>query len=167
MAQFRRGNPYDPGYALPQHVLAEPPGRGTFVTAVSNRRNYDIPEHIPDGGYALPEYIRNEPHGQNARSTWQIPRKHADGFIPGDLGNVFVDAFKQNPAAAITGAALGVLTNAAIGAAVAFLIGRNKKAAFGGALVGAGSSVAAVAVGVPYVSYGGLVGAAIIGYMKK
>lgn len=32
MAQYSRPTPWNPGYAIPDYVMAEPPGRGTFTT---------------------------------------------------------------------------------------------------------------------------------------
>jgi hypothetical protein len=42
MAFFQIPNPWNPGYALPDYVLAEPPGRGTFTTAMLPRRTVDV-----------------------------------------------------------------------------------------------------------------------------
>lgn len=38
MSFYRLPNPYNPGYAIPKYVMAEPPGRGTFTTKMIPRR---------------------------------------------------------------------------------------------------------------------------------
>ena len=52
MAFFQIPNPWNPGYALPDYVLAEPPGRGTFTTAMIPRRTVDV---LPPDYLAQPE----------------------------------------------------------------------------------------------------------------
>lgn len=59
MAFYQLPNPYDPHYAIPEYVMAEPPGRGTFTTKWLPRGTiYDL---VPDsfakpilGGGATP-----------------------------------------------------------------------------------------------------------------
>jgi hypothetical protein len=46
MSFYHLPNPYNPGYAIPDYVLAEPPGRGTFTTKWLPRGT--IPDLIPD-----------------------------------------------------------------------------------------------------------------------
>lgn len=46
MAFYHLPNPYDPHYAIPEYVLAEPPGRGTFTTKWLPRGT--IPNVVPD-----------------------------------------------------------------------------------------------------------------------
>jgi hypothetical protein len=46
MSFYHLPNPWNPGYAIPQYVMAEPPGRGTFTTKWLPRGT--IPELIPD-----------------------------------------------------------------------------------------------------------------------
>lgn len=46
MSFYHLPNPYNPGYALPEYVKAEPPGRGTFTTAWLPRGT--ISELVPD-----------------------------------------------------------------------------------------------------------------------
>jgi hypothetical protein len=38
MAFYHLPNPWNPGYAIPEYVMAEPPGRGTFTTKMLPRR---------------------------------------------------------------------------------------------------------------------------------
>ena len=75
MAHFRKSHPYNPGYALPANVLAEPPGRGTIQGAYIPRRTFaEIPPGWT-GGYDLPAYIKNENHGKGAATGKYIRRK--------------------------------------------------------------------------------------------
>lgn len=46
MAFYHQAHPWNPGYAVPKYVLAEPPGRGTFTTKQLPRRT--ISQVIPD-----------------------------------------------------------------------------------------------------------------------
>jgi len=89
MAQFRSPNPYDPHFALPDNVLAEPPGRGTITTAQLPRRTMGFVPKDWDGGFALPNYIRAEPHGRGtAISTYQARRKTIPFKIPESLAGI-------------------------------------------------------------------------------
>lgn len=42
MSFYQLPNPWNPGYALPDYVLAEQPGRGTFTTAMLPRRTVSV-----------------------------------------------------------------------------------------------------------------------------
>lgn len=106
MSQYRTRNPYNPGYALPDNVLAEPPGRNTIATVQRQRRTFDSPGVIPQAwrtGYALPDYVEAEPLGRGAISTYQRPRKTIPTLIPNALGDdsassivgSSIDPFKQ------------------------------------------------------------------------
>ncbi len=46
MSFYHLPNPWNPHYAIPDYVMAEPPGRGTFTTAWLPRRT--ISELVPD-----------------------------------------------------------------------------------------------------------------------
>lgn len=46
MSFYHLPNPWDPHYAIPDYVMAEPPGRGTFTTQWMPRGT--IPELVPD-----------------------------------------------------------------------------------------------------------------------
>lgn len=46
MSFYHLPNPWDPGYAIPEYVMAEPPGRGTFTTKWMPRGT--IPTLVPD-----------------------------------------------------------------------------------------------------------------------
>jgi len=46
MPFYHLPHPYNPGYVIPDYVLAEPPGRGTFTTAWMPRGT--ISEVVPD-----------------------------------------------------------------------------------------------------------------------
>jgi hypothetical protein len=65
MAFFQIPNPWNPGYALPDYVLAEPPGRGTFTTAMIPRRTVDV---LPPDYLAQPE-IAEGGDGVEARTS--------------------------------------------------------------------------------------------------
>ena len=47
---YRLPHPWDPGFALPDYVRAEPPGRGVFVTAYTPRKTIQslIPQYLGD-----------------------------------------------------------------------------------------------------------------------
>lgn len=46
MPFYHQPHPWNPGYAIPKYVLAEPPGRGTFTTKWLPRRT--ISNVVPD-----------------------------------------------------------------------------------------------------------------------
>lgn len=86
MAQFRINHPWDPGYALPPHVMAEPPGTGTLTTAQLPRKTFDDPVPGYTGGFAVPAYIREEPIGRGAATTMWARRKTIPLYVPDALG---------------------------------------------------------------------------------
>ena len=55
MAFYHFRHPYNPGYAVPDYVLAEPPGRGTFTTAWLPRGTISqvIPDYLAKPGRKL------------------------------------------------------------------------------------------------------------------
>lgn len=94
MAQFRIKNPYDPGYALPDYVMAEPPGTGTITTAQLPRKTFDDPVPGYTGGYAVPAYIAQEPIGRGAATTMWARRKTIPLYVPESLGTDGADALR-------------------------------------------------------------------------
>jgi hypothetical protein len=84
--QYRRPHPYNPHYALPDHVMAEPPGTGTFTTAYSPRGTYTERPRGWTGGYAQPAYIEAEPSARGAMMTHWLPRRWLPMPIPEALG---------------------------------------------------------------------------------
>ncbi len=88
MAQLRTPNhPYDPGFTLPDNVLAEPPGAGTMTTQVLHRKSFYGAPRDWNGGYAVPDYIQAEPAGRGAAYAYDLPRKSIQQNIPGSLGD--------------------------------------------------------------------------------
>lgn len=81
-------HPWDPKFALPSSILAEPPGnRGSHITAQIPRKTYDALVPYNDM-YALPDYLENP--GTEARYTRALQRKWIPSItsisMPG-LGN--------------------------------------------------------------------------------
>lgn len=76
MAQYRTRNPYDPRFALPANIMAEPPGRGAMVTAQLPRKTIgSMPRDASySSGYAVPNYIADEVPGRGAATTRMLPR---------------------------------------------------------------------------------------------
>lgn len=88
--QFRKAHPWDGGYAIPDHVMAEPPLRGTFTGRGIPRRTIDAPA-VPKAwqtGHAYPNYVGQEPIGQGVFRTKYYPRKSIDVLIPEYLGDI-------------------------------------------------------------------------------
>ena len=100
MAHFRAHHPWNPGYAIPKSVLAEPPGnRGARITAQLPRRT--ISENtlaVPPWrtGFVLPREAAEDPPGRGARVTFQLPRKTVDTLLVPALGD---DRGPENPLA--------------------------------------------------------------------
>lgn len=65
MAFYQIPNPWNPGYALPDYVLAEPPGRGTFTTNMIPRGTVDV---LPPDYLARPELTKDD-GGVEARTS--------------------------------------------------------------------------------------------------
>lgn len=86
MAQYRVNHPYDPGFALPLNVMAEPPGRGTLTTAQLPRKTFFPGSRNWTGGYALPDYVMAEPQGRGTITTSQARRKTIPMKIKSPLG---------------------------------------------------------------------------------
>jgi hypothetical protein len=84
MAQIRIPHPWNPGYALPKYVKAEPDGRGAFSTRYIKRGTFfDAPKSMRDGaGYALPNYVRAEPVERGTFTTKYTPRRTVGALAP-------------------------------------------------------------------------------------
>lgn len=82
MSQFQYKNPWDPGYAIPKYVLAEPQGRGTFTTRQLPRGTISqVPKDLHNGGFAVPKYAKRR-FGENPLVTNMIPRRTVSTFAP-------------------------------------------------------------------------------------
>lgn len=90
---FRKPHPWDGNYAIPDNVMAEPPGRGTVTTKQRRRRTIDDPAIAPPWrpGYAYPAYVGQEPIGRGVYRTKYRPRKTIDVLIPKYLGDDELD----------------------------------------------------------------------------
>lgn len=91
MAQYRIPHPWNPRFALPANVMAEPPGRHTITTAQRARKSFDMPGYVPKawrGGFDIPKYIKQENIGRGAASAMQRTRKTFDAMIPDALGDI-------------------------------------------------------------------------------
>jgi hypothetical protein len=92
LAQFQRPNPYQPGYATPNYVYGEPPGRGTLTTKGLPRGTIDNAEaHTRLGGFATPGYVLAETPGRGVYATNMLPRRFVDALAPDDLARPFPD----------------------------------------------------------------------------
>lgn len=100
-------HPWDPGYALPANVLAEPPGnRGSRITAQMPRKTYDGLVPYQDA-YALPNYLEHP--GTEAIYSRPLPRKWYPGpmaiSMPGlgdtQAGMADLSSFGQQAATAL------------------------------------------------------------------
>lgn len=80
MAFFQFPHPWDPRYALPGSVRAEPAGRGTLVTQGLRRGTIDT-VRTPRGRWAVPGYVMTE-SGQGAITTAGLPRRFVDVKAP-------------------------------------------------------------------------------------
>lgn len=92
MAQLRLPHPYDPRFALPGNVLAEPPGRGTLTTVQMPRKTFSSPPSGWTGGFHLPEYIASEPTGRGAVHSHWARRRTIPMKISSPLGDVAMSA---------------------------------------------------------------------------
>ena len=86
--QFRLPHPWDPGFALPQNVMDEPPEFGVIITHQMPRGTYFRGKAPPpwQPGYALPGYVKREPVGAPAQVTLMQPRGTIYNNIPEYLG---------------------------------------------------------------------------------
>lgn len=93
MAQYRIPNPWNPHYALPPSVRAEPPGRGTFTTKWLPRGTFiDKPKDMAPSRYALPAYVRAEPIGRGTFTTKWLPRRTVGALAPDYLHTLSRDS---------------------------------------------------------------------------
>lgn len=91
MAQYRIPHPYDPRFALPANVMAEPPGRHTITTAQRPRKSFEPPGYIPsawDAHFALPKYIRDENIGRGSVHSHWARRRTVPTLLPDALGGI-------------------------------------------------------------------------------
>lgn len=88
--QYRRPHPWDPGYAIPEYVMAEPPLRGTYTSKGIPRKTIDAPAIPPPWrtGYAYPDYVGEEPLGRGVYRTKYLPRKSTDVVVPQAVGGI-------------------------------------------------------------------------------
>jgi hypothetical protein len=91
MAHYKTAHPWDPGYALPDYIRAESPGRagGVHVTMQLPRGFFESGGKTArpwKSGYALPKYIKREPVGRGAAATMQRIRKTIPLKLPNALG---------------------------------------------------------------------------------
>jgi hypothetical protein len=79
---FYKNRPWNPGYAVPGYVDAEPFGRGTLTTEQLRRKTYSLPPKDWTAGYALPANVQDETAGQGTIETKQIRRRTISQWIP-------------------------------------------------------------------------------------
>jgi hypothetical protein len=122
MAFFQIPNPWNPGYALPDYVLAEPPGRGTFTTAMIPRRTVDV---LPPDYLAQPEIAKKD-DGVEARTSVTGSGTTLSGSTLGKKAKATRYVVRPNAVGADLpgGATLPVLAAAA---AVVWLLARKRR----------------------------------------
>jgi hypothetical protein len=91
MAHYKSTHPWNPGYAIPDYIRAESPGRagGVHTTMQLPRGTFDNGGKTARpwrSGFAVPGYIQREPIGRGAAGTWQRRRKTIPLNIPRSLG---------------------------------------------------------------------------------
>lgn len=91
--QFRKPHPWDGQYALPDNVMAEPPGRGTLTTAYLRRRSFPPVDVVQpwQNRYAVPEYVKAEPIGRGVFRSKGLRRRTVDTLVPEYLGGLGAD----------------------------------------------------------------------------
>jgi hypothetical protein len=97
MSYLNKKNPYNPGYALPKNVLAEPERRGTFTTRAAPRGTIDTYRAAKKGtawdpGYALPSNVLREKPGQGVLVTNWAPKGTIDSWNPSNFRKPGSDA---------------------------------------------------------------------------
>lgn len=87
--QYRRPHPWDPKFALPEYVMAEPARFGTLTTKYRPRRSIDAPALARPWRtrYAYPDYVSQEPIGGGVYRTKYLPRRTIGAQVPQYLGN--------------------------------------------------------------------------------
>lgn len=89
MPFYHQPHPWDPGYAIPKYVLAEPPERGTFTTQWLPRGTISqvIPDYLAKPGRTL--LGRNDAGLQGLGATRVRRPRTARGVIGGFLQGIF------------------------------------------------------------------------------
>ena len=90
MPYLKKSNPYNPGYALPKNVKAEPERRGTFTTRAAPRGTIDSYRAAKKGtfwdpGFALPKNVLAEKPGQGVMVTNWAPKGTIDSWNRADF----------------------------------------------------------------------------------
>jgi len=111
MAFENKKSPWNPGYAIPEYVLKEPAGRGTFTTRQLPRGTIDVLPKVPTAGYAIPANVQKEVPGMGTLTTAYTPRGSAF-FRPADSlasSSLRPSAFSSNTLAktSLSGSSLG------------------------------------------------------------
>lgn len=85
MSHFQYPHPWDPGFATPAYVLAEPQGRGTFTTKYTPRGTIGtVPKNrmvYNRTRWATPNYAQGR-YGENPLITKMIPRRTVSLLAP-------------------------------------------------------------------------------------
>ncbi len=85
MSHFQYPHPWDPGFAVPKYVLAEPQGRGTFTTKQEPRGTIGtVPKNrmvYNRTRWATPNYAQGR-YGENPLVTKMIPRRTVSLLAP-------------------------------------------------------------------------------------
>lgn len=86
MSHIQFKHPWNAGYAIPQYVLAEPQGRGTFTTRQAPRGTISrVPRDLRKTGFAVPKYAQRR-FGKNPLVTKMIPRRTVSALAPDIFG---------------------------------------------------------------------------------
>ena len=99
MAHYRVPHPYDAHFALPDNVVAEPPGRGTLTTHQRPRKSFEArPADMPPAWSAhfdIPSYIVDEPEGRGSMHSYWARRKTIPILLPDSLGSLGNDMLEE------------------------------------------------------------------------
>jgi hypothetical protein len=89
MSHYQFPHPWDPGYAIPAYVAAEPQGRGTFTTKEIPRRTISEPPRDRQvynrTRWATPNYAQGR-YTKNPLTTKMIPRRTVSLLAPDFFG---------------------------------------------------------------------------------
>jgi hypothetical protein len=86
MAHYQRHHPYDPGFALPKYVRAEPPGRGSWHSFDAARGTISQRPKGWTGGFTQPRYVLAEPDRRGAIHSYDMARRSIGMRIPDPFG---------------------------------------------------------------------------------
>jgi len=85
MSQYQRPSPWNPGYAVPKYVLAEPQGRGTFTTKQEPRGTIGtLPPNRQIWNrtkWAVPDYAQGR-YDKTPFVTNMLPRRTVSRLLP-------------------------------------------------------------------------------------